>query len=440
MGKQLGYSARGLALAVAALGAAVPVTAYGASSESEQLAELQRKLDQSLKMIAALTARVQQLEAAQPAPAPAPASAAPAAATAEALRIDAVENKVSQMEAANAARVGDTTSLPMHGFADVGVANHNPWNPELKGAYVGNLDFYLTPRLGDHTKALFELNVETDTDGNIGVDLERAQIGYSFSDAATVWVGRFHTPFGYMNTALHHGAWIANALRRPGFLNFEDHDGILPVHTVGAWLTGAARTEGGKVLYDAYVGNGQKIVDGAIDMRNAGNDHGQLIAGGRLGYQWSEGAAEGLEFGIHGFSSKIGDDQLPQNVTQVRVFGGYAVYDTDRWEHIAEIYLFDNQDLSGTSGNHRSTAGFLQFAYRGPFGVPYVRYERAALQQADPYFAQQLFGASYWRAAAGLRFDIDLKTALKLELANTHITDRAPREYNDALAQYAIRF
>jgi hypothetical protein len=436
MGMQLGNTARGLALAVATLGVIVPGTVRGAGSEGQQLAELRQELDQSLKMIAALTARVQQLEAALPASAATPAPAAPA----QAQRLDTVESKVSQIEAANAARAGDSTSLPMHGFADVGVGNHNPTNADLKGFYVGNLDFYLTPRLGERTKALFELNFETDTEGNIGVDLERAQIGYTFSDAATVWLGRFHTPIGYMNTALHHGAWISNALRRPAFLNFEDHNGILPVHTVGTWLTGAARNDSGKFLYDAYIGNGQRITGGTIDMRNAGNDHGELIFGGRLGYQWSSGAADGLQLGVHAFSSKITDDQLPEHTTRVRVFGGFAVYDTDRWEHIGEIYVFDNEDLSGASGTHKSTAGFAQFAYRAPFGVPYMRYERASLQQSDQYFAQQIYGASYWRAAAGLRFDIDFKSALKIELANTHITDRSIREYNEGLAQYAIRF
>jgi hypothetical protein len=62
------------------------------------------------------------------------------------------------------------------------------------------------------------------------------------------------------------------------------------------------------------------------------------------------------------------------------------------------------------------------------------------LKQADPYFAQQNSGASYYRNALGLRFDIDLKSALKLELAETHVTDRAQRQYNEALVEYAIRF
>jgi hypothetical protein len=69
-----------------------------------------------------------------------------------------------------------------------------------------------------------------------------------------------------------------------------------------------------------------------------------------------------------------------------------------------------------------------------------ARYERADLDQDDRFFAAQSFGASYHREALGLRFDLDISSALKLELANTHITDRTRDEYQEALMQYAVRF
>jgi len=101
----------------------------------------------------------------------------------------------------------------MHGFADIGVGTHNPFFPDSKGFDLDNLDFYLTPRLGGKFLSLFELNFEVDREGNVGVDIERGQLGYQFSDAATLWIGRFHTPYGFVNTALHHGIWINDALR-----------------------------------------------------------------------------------------------------------------------------------------------------------------------------------------------------------------------------------
>ena len=82
----------------------------------------------------------------------------------------------------------------------------------------------------------------------------------------------------------------------------------------------------------------------------------------------------------------------------------------------------------------------MQIGYRTPWGMPYARYERAALSQSDPYFYEQISGGSYWRGALGVRFDIDLKSALKLELADTGFTDRNEYQYGEALVQYAIRF
>jgi hypothetical protein len=78
--------------------------------------------------------------------------------------------------------------------------------------------------------------------------------------------------------------------------------------------------------------------------------------------------------------------------------------------------------------------------YRAGRFTPYARYERGAFQQSDNYFAAQGTGSSYYRTALGLRFDVDLVSALKLELAQTHLTDRDISSYDEALLQYAIRF
>jgi hypothetical protein len=194
------------------------------------------------------------------------------------------------------------------------------------------------------------------------------------------------------------------------------------------------------VLYDAYLGNGQQIIGGIVDMRSGGNEHGRPIYGGRLGYQWTSGALEGLSVGVNGLDSHITDDATPQNMTDVRVYGAFAVYDTDSWEILSEAYLFDNDNLYTGKGGHRSKAYFAQAGYRLPMLIPYARYERALLDQTDQYFAALNSGGSYYRAAAGLRHDLNLKTALKFEVANTHYTDRVVGSFNEFLAQLAIRF
>jgi hypothetical protein len=443
-------SARAMALGVALSTASLPAAADSVSDA--KLEELQRKLDQSMKMIEALGARVKELEG-HASTGPVVAGAAPAPSP---QRLEAVEQKVAQIETANATRQSDDSGLPIHGFADVNVGNHNLYFPYAKGTNVGSLDFYLAPKLGDRVVSLAELIFETGPDGHVGTDLERFQIGYQFNDQATVWVGRFHTPYGYVNTALHHGVWLADALRRPKFINFEDKGGVLPAHTTGVWVTGAQREGDGKFLYDFYVGNGQQIQGGTVDMQTGGNLHGAAMAGTRLSYQFIGGAVDGLLVGVNGFTDKVNDDNAANPaLIRLNMVGAYAVYDTDSWEHIIEAYSFHDKSLNGSPGTHRSEAWFAQFGYRASWGVPYIRYERAMLDQADPYFNEQTFGASYYRSALGVRFDINAKSSIKFEVAHTRNTDDRPgvkdylpsdaeiglpQQYNEILAQYAVRF
>jgi hypothetical protein len=440
-----------VALLLAGLGHAL--VTHAAADDSGRIAALEQRLDQSLQLIRELSARVHDLEAQAAQGAPAAANkpsgtaaavaaaptSAPATQSDTAQRLAKVEQTVTQI-AASAGQHAEDTGMPMHGFADVGVGNHNAEFPQYQGADVAELDFFLTPRLGSRTRALFELNFEVGADGNVGVDLERAQIGYQFADSATVWLGRFHTPYGYYNTAFHHGQQIATSLRRPRFIEFEDHGGIMPAHTVGAWLTGSERVGEEKVTYDVFIGNSQRITGGKLDMNNAGNTHGSTIVGGNLGLLLS-GALDGLKVGVDVFQTRIeNEDQSPSYVTQVKSYGAYAAYDTDSWEDIAEFHVFSNQDLTGHTGTHHSDAGFVQMGYRAGRYTPYARYERGAFQQSDNYFAAQATGSSYYRTALGLRFDVDLVSALKLELAQTHLTDRVIGSYDEALLQYAIRF
>ncbi|HYL00343.1 MAG TPA: hypothetical protein VEU78_04055 [Steroidobacteraceae bacterium] len=446
------------ALLVAGLGHALVTQA--AADDNDRIAVLEQKLDQSLQLIRELAARVHELEAKiaqQPpatpganAPAPAGAAAAatggappptPAAALPPetAQRLTQLEQTVDQM-AANAGHAEDR-GMAMHGFADVGIGNHNAEFPQYQGADIAELDFFLTPRLGTNTRALFELNFEVAQDGQVGVDLERAQIGYQFGDSATLWIGRFHTPYGYYNTAFHHGQQIATSLRRPRFIEFEDHGGIMPAHTVGMWLTGSERVGGEtKLTYDLYLGNGQRITGGQLDMNNAGNKRGGAIYGGNLGVLFG-GRLDGLKIGVDAFQTRIADvDVTPAYFTQVRSYGVYSVYDTDSWENIAEFHVFTNSDLTGHTGSHHSDAGFAQFGYRGGRFIPYARYERGSFQQSDNYFAAQQTGQSYYRDSLGVRFDVDLVSALKMEIAETHFTDRIISSFDEILLQYAIRF
>jgi hypothetical protein len=454
-----------MGLAIASLGFAIASASSAAESgDAARLRELEARLEHSLRVIDQLQARVEQLESAMARRDSAVASI-PADATRTA-RIEVLEQQIGQLANGLGMRNADV-GIPIHGFADVGLRHSNESNRAYgngrKGFNVGTLDFYLSMPFGERARMLVESALEVERDGATAVDLERLQIGYDIGESRTAWLGRFHTPFGYWNTAFHHGAQLQTAVQRPRFLDFEDKGGVLPVHTTGAWLTGAQALDGYRLGYDLYAGNAQRIqtdsadpvgpggiATGSLDMMMSGSASARNTVGFNA---WATATRlPGLRLGAHGIRGDIaamrGDDEVLARA-RLQMFGGYGVYDSDDWEVIAEYYRFDNRDIDGGTGAHRSSAWFAQVARGAGRFTPYARVERAVLNQRDPYFAFQSNGRSYDRLALGLRFDVDPRSAIKLEINQTRKRDLvdavtgvpvASNSYAEGALQYAVRF
>ena len=427
---------------------AVSGNAMAQQAEGERIKELEKKLERSLELIDQLTKRVNELEKSQSPtarPAPPVAAAPPATPPAQEARIEALEKSLSQMASAGAHDIhgGSEGGVPIHGFADVQYQRFTLPRADNRtsGFAIDNLDFFLTPNFG-RVKMLAELNFEVNAGGELDTDLERLQLGYTFSDAATLWMGRFHTPYGYWNTAFHHGAQI-QVVTRPRFVDFEDKGGVLPAHSVGLWATGRIPVGPGKMQYDAYFANGSRILDGVVDFNAMRDDNGNKALGGNVGYRFG-GALDGLLVGLHGLREEVDvyNGDLLAAKTRLAFLGGYYYLDMDPWESIAEYYRFRNQDLSGDTGTHNSWAAFLQLGYTlAERWTPYYRWEQAELSQSDPYFNSQISGNPYKRHVVGLKYALNPNTALKLE-ANSTRERFGPEEkkYTETRAQFAVRF
>jgi hypothetical protein len=387
--------------------------------------------------------------------------ATPAFALTETERLNALEKQVSEMTSGMARHDMSGEGLPMHGFMDVGFSSNTVGVAAAypKGFNVGSLSFYLTPHFGDRVKALVEPNFEVTPEGAISTDLERVQIGYTFSDTATLWGGRFHTPYGYWNTGFHHGAQMQTSVLRPRFLDFEDKGGILPAHMVGLWATGKSKAGEGKFTYDVFAGNGPKIVMadsasapaagnlGIQDINLAGDNNHQAMIGFNLGYEFS-GSLDGLRLAVHSLRGDVDDNAFAQlNKTLLNMVGGSVVYLENDWEVMSEYYRFNDKDKSTSTGTHKSWADFLQIGKSFNAFTPYVRFERTVLSQQDNYFNMQDSGQSYARQALGLRYNLNPKAALKFELLNSSFkadpagsVTRTAIKYRSMYAQYAIGF
>lgn len=432
------------------LRAAVAATAClalpAAADDAMRLRELERRLETSLERIETLQRRLDAVELREPAlqpggAVPAPRSAALPAPTADgAASVEAAPP--SPPATAAAPQAPGANGLALHGFADVGAGlSRGDGNASApRGFTLGTFSLYMTPQLGERVKGLVELAFEFGSDHGTAIDVERLQLGYTVSDALTLWAGRFHTPYGYWNTAFHHGAQFQTALSRPRFLEFEDRGGILPSHSIGLWATGSTRLGANRLGYDVYAVNSNRIADGVLQPQLAGDRSGSPGVGFRAGIGLGR---SGWTLGVHGQTQRIEGENASLTVqgrARLNMLGVYAVLDDDDWEVLGEYYRFRNRDLSGGSGLHGSSAAYLQVGRRvGERFTPYARAERSALDGGDPYFSLQSGGIGYRRAVAGLRYDINAVSAVKAEWSRT--VDAGARGAPDGLAlQYAVRF
>lgn len=362
--------------------------------------------------------------------------------------------------AVSSLRAAEGLNIPFQAYAQVGAVyttNGKSVNPEneagtLYGYSAGSLDLFFNPRLDDHVKTLFEVNLEHNADGVLETMLERVQLGYAFEDA-TLWIGRFHSPYGFWNTGYHHGAQLQTALRRPRFLDFDDHGaGVLPSHTVGLWFSGGVNPgKGGRLTYDVYTGNGSDVNmhegNGRLDSNNYMDRNKDKVFGASVAYNFS-GRLNGLRAGLHALQSEVSYadmDMTPPDEssrTKVRMYGAFAYYEDEWCETIAELYRFEDRNLYGSDDlSHQSRAGFVQVALRASKDLtPYLRLEEAVLDRQDDFFGKQSNGYGYRRQVLGLRYDLNMNSAVKIEWDKTRSLDPGLGRYDETLFQYAVRF
>ena len=347
-------------------------------------------------------------------------------------------------------------NFQLHGFMDVGYyqsTNGQPNQSYDRGFRTNGLDLYFSPDFGDRVRAIAEVNIDPDIAAqgtSVGIDYERMQLGYVFSQYLTAWIGRFHTPMGAYIIQSHHGAMLQTALNKPKFIDFEDKYGVMPVHSTGLWLTGNVLINEDRFNYQVYTSNGSSIDDsaGRLDMNVLHAQSKRATMGGRLTYFFVNGLQLGASYlngDVNHFSSDPTVSVSKVGSSRLNIYAAHLVYDTQGFEFMNEAYGFRNtiadQNNAPTYG---SFAGFSQLAYTVEEYVPYFRYERGNFNANDPYFNSQINGAPYKRFALGLRYNLSERAAVKGEVLRTSF-DRSVGQltqggYNSVAFQYAISF
>ncbi len=336
-------------------------------------------------------------------------------------------------------------AFELNGFADVSFTKSTEGADEFRNGdfAFGTLDLYLAQTMDD-IDFLVELVVE---EGDV-LDLERLTLGYTFSDALKLRVGRFHTPLGFWNTSYHHGVQLQPTIDRPHFLRFEDDDGILPVHVIGAYISGRTSTAVGGIEYGVMLGNGPRITaaeeagdPNVLHPNNiSDNNNSKAIA---FNAAISPSAIEGLKIGLSGHIAEIESDATVTsgivNDLDQTIFGAALTYSIGNIHLASEYFSIQDTDNSGaTDEDFTSNAyyGLITYTLLDKY-VPYLMYENISVKEDDPYFIS-LGTVDTQEMIVGLRYNINYRSAVKGEYRK--IIDISDLDWNEYAIQWTLAF
>lgn len=328
---------------------------------------------------------------------------------------------------------GESSGFPtmqFRGFSDVSYYWDDLEGPANSFA-LGQFNLFITSKLSDKLGVLAETVIEADQYNVVGIELERLLFRWASSDYLSVSVGRYHTAIGWYNTAYHHSSWMQTAIGRPFLFEFEDDGGILPIHNVGASISGQIPAGDLGLRYIVEVGNG-RASDAESDepVQNVVDENrGKAI---NLAILTRPAKLAGFEAGL----SVYYDTLTPYGMPKVgeTIVAGHAVYQTPEVEWLNEIVLVRNATKG--SDHVADTTGFYTQVSR-KFGAwrPYARYQYVSVPDDDPVFPE--VGLQHG-PSVGLRYDVGEFVALKFQYDRTE--RRGLSGYNAVATQLSFTF
>lgn len=433
--------------AVLALGC---VRALGAQEPPRTVVVDEKTLQTLLSRVEQLEARVKQLEAERTPPgtenspvasaAALPSPTAPALLPASMVTTQAAKStpqqaaspgsaEAEQVQSDNAMERMDVsrTLLRIRGFGDISL-HGDTQKGDTTSFSLGQLDLFVTSDVSDKFRFLSEIvfenggtniyGTQVGDKNSFGVDIERYLLQYSHNDYFSLSAGRGHTAIGYYNTEFHHSSWLQTTTGRPFLFDFEDHGGILPIHTVGVTASGQIPSGSLGLHYVAEVGNGrasrtplnEEPVQNDVDDQNHKAFNLAVFA--------RPDPIRGLQTGFSFYrdvlapanSPRIGESILAAHVVLVR----------PRYEWLNEVVL-DRHAMIGTQTVYNTPAFYTQLSRQFGAYRPYMRYQYMNVANTEPVFPDVGLRQG---PSLGLRFDASESVALKFQYDYTQLRNQ----------------
>ncbi len=419
-----------------------------AQEPAKQVVVDEKDLQALINRVGQLEARVKQLES-ERAPSetgttPAPSAAVPSSGSAP----PTVSTAMASTPTANPAQAGmapsaeseqvqsdnamermdvSRTLLRIRGFGDISLHGDTK-KGDTTSFSLGQLDLFVTSDVSDKFRFLSEIVFEsqgtniygTQVGGknSFGVDIERYLLLYSHNDYLNISAGRGHTAIGYYNTEYHHSSWLQTATGRPFLFDFEDHGGILPIHTVGVTAYGQIPSGSLGLHYVAEVGNGRASRTPLTEepVQNDSDDQNHKAYNVEL-FARPEGV-RGLQAGFSFYRDILAPSNLPK--IGESIYAAHAVLVRPRYEWLSEAVL-DRHTVSGTQAVYNTPAFYTQLSRQFGSYRPYMRYQYMNVANSEPIFPD--VGLRHG-PSLGIRYDASESVALKLQYDYTRLRNQ----------------
>lgn len=341
--------------------------------------------------------------------------------------------------------IRDATAFELKGFGDVNfekVTGSDGKEHTIGSFVLGDLDLYISEQIDDRLDVLGEVLIEL---GEEKVDVERFHIGYIFSDAVKIRVGRFHTPLGFWNLSFHHGVQLQPTIDRPEILKFEHEGGVLPAHTIGVSATGRFKLGASTFLYDLMIGNGGRIKEkegggGVLSPNVKTDDNSNKSITFSLAVK--PGLMPGLKVGLSGDILRVQSekgvliDGVPVDVKQL-IVAPALLYSTNNLEIWGEYFYIRNEDKKGIVEDKTSNGYYLLFTYNlNDQWMPYILHEGRNIEGGDRYF-RALAATDIRETIGGVRYNSSYRSCIKVE---GRVVNENHDHYTEYAAQWAISF
>lgn len=258
-------------------------------------------------------------------------------------------------------------------------------------------------------------------------ELERLQLGWAPSEETMIWIGRYHRPYSYGNTRLHHGQFLQMSIDRPALEKWEDDHGILPYHSTGLlaeWHHTGAAGEGLQIA--AAVGADTEF-DNGLEPLDVLDPEGGHKLGGDFRIAYLPDALGENQIGVSFSTSEMdvtGSDLNTPPLSQINQHTAsvYTDWQKERWRLLSTlVYVRNLLDSAGNSESDQSfVVGFAQVQFEASDRwTMYARRENRWGDHPDQYlryFPQSLSQASI----VGVRLDFLRRQALTFEASRNH--------------------